>query len=60
MMEQPPIFTTCSQGRIRIGRPPATGRVRSLSSKVWRASGEATCLMVFVVWDMGDLWVSSQ
>ena len=48
MMERPPILTTCSQGRIRIGRTPATGRVRSLSSRVWRASGEATCLMVLV------------
>src|ERR1700735_78144 len=27
-----------------MGRPPATGRVRSESSRVWRASGEATCL----------------
>src|ERR1700679_3644368 len=44
MIERPPIFTTCTQGRSRIGRPPATGRVRSESSSVWRASGEATCL----------------
>src|SRR4029077_7399716 len=44
MIERPPIFTTCTQGRSRMGRPPATGRVRSESSKVWRASGEATCL----------------
>ena len=49
MMERPPIFTTCSQGRSRIGRLPATGRVSSPSSRVWRASGEATCLMVSVV-----------
>ena len=52
MMEQPPIFTTCSQGSSRIGRPPATGRVRFPSSRVWRASGEATCLMLLMVSDM--------
>src|SRR5271169_466847 len=46
MIERPPIFTTCTQGRSRMGRPPATGRVRSESSRVWRASGEATCLAV--------------
>ena len=34
MMERPPIFTTCTQGRSRIGRPPATGRVRSSSRRV--------------------------
>src|SRR5580698_6943562 len=44
MIERPPIFTTCTQGRSRMGRPPATGRVRSELSRVWRASGEATCL----------------
>jgi len=48
IMERPPILTTCSQGRSRIGRPPATGRVSSLSRRVWRASGEATCLMLLV------------
>jgi len=48
MIERPPIFTTCTQGRSLIGRPPATGRVRSASSRVWRASGEATCLAVLV------------
>src|SRR5690242_3855071 len=48
MIERPPIFTTCSQGSRRIGRPPATGRVRLSSSSVWRARGEATCLMVVV------------
>src|SRR5262245_6644607 len=55
MIERPPIFTTCSQGSRRIGRPPATGRVRSLSSRVWRARGEATCLMVLVVSAMAVL-----
>ena len=49
MIERPPIFTTCSQGGSRIGRPPAMGRVRSPSRRVWRASGEATCLMSLVV-----------
>src|ERR1700722_6326747 len=49
MMARPPIFTTCSQGSNRIGRPPATGCVSSPSSRVWRASGEATCLMSLVV-----------
>src|ERR1700722_17578965 len=49
MMARPPIFTTCSQGSSRIGRPPATGCVSSPSSRVWRASGEATCLMSLVV-----------
>src|SRR5215813_8759103 len=48
MMERPPIFTTCSQGSSLIGRVPATGRVRLPSSRVWRASGEATCLMSLV------------
>src|SRR6185312_4863236 len=52
MMERPPIFTTCSQGRRRIGRLPATGAVSWASSRVWRASGEATCLIVSVVLDM--------
>jgi len=46
MMERPPIFTTCSQGRRRMGRTPATGRVSWPSRSVWLASGEATCLMV--------------
>src|SRR5262245_37036128 len=45
MMERPPIFTTCTQGSSRIGRSPATGPVRSRSSRAWRASGEATCLI---------------
>src|SRR6516165_11609839 len=49
MMERPPIFTTCSQGRSWIGRLSATGRVSSASSRVWRASGEATCLISVVV-----------
>src|SRR6202789_4163473 len=53
MIERPPIFTTCTQGRSRIGRPPATGRVRLESSSVWRASGEATCLAVLVDLVMG-------
>src|SRR5271169_4346126 len=53
MIERPPIFTTCTQGRSRIGRPPATGRVRSESSSVWRASGEATCLAVLADSVMG-------
>src|SRR5262249_21410793 len=48
MIERPPILTTCTQGRSRIGRAPATGLVRSRSSRVWRASGEATCLMWLV------------
>src|SRR3984957_17092482 len=48
MIDRPPIFTTCTQGRRRMGRPPATGRVRSESSRVWRASGEATCLALLV------------
>src|SRR5262245_43599121 len=49
MMERPPIFTTCNQGRIWIGRLSATGRVSSASRRVWRASGEPTCLMSLVV-----------
>src|SRR5262249_52623256 len=49
MMERPPIFTTCSQGRSWIGCLSATGRVSSLSRRVWRASGEATCLILLVV-----------
>src|SRR6202050_869472 len=53
MIERPPIFTTCTQGRSRIGRPPATGRVSSESSRVWRASGEATCLAEGVASVMG-------
>src|SRR5579871_5752456 len=48
MMERPPIFTTCSQGKSLIGRVPATGRVRLPSRSVWRASGEATCLIWLV------------
>src|ERR1700733_11039663 len=44
MIERPPIFTTCTQGKSLIGRPPATGRVRLESRSVWRASGDATCL----------------
>src|SRR6185295_18838831 len=49
MMERPPTFTTCSQGRSWIGRLSATGRVSSLSRRVWRASGEPTCLMLLLV-----------
>src|SRR5215467_1827390 len=49
MMERPPILTTCSQGRSWIGRLSATGRVSSLSRRVWRASGEVTCLILLVV-----------
>ena len=49
MMDRPPTFTTCSQGRSRIGRLSATGRVSSPSRRVWRASGEATCLISLVV-----------
>src|SRR5262249_45517915 len=45
IMERPPIFTTCTQGSSLIGRLPATGRVSLSSSRVWRASGEATCLI---------------
>src|SRR5262249_60903619 len=45
MMERPPTLMTCTQGRMRIGCRPATGVVRSWSSRVWRASGEATCLV---------------
>src|SRR5262245_3918315 len=52
MMELPPILTTCSHGNRRIGRPPATGRVSEPSSRVCRASAEATCLMLFVFLDM--------
>src|SRR5215471_9102314 len=48
MMERPPIFTTCTHGTSLIGRAPATGRVRLPSSRVWRASGEATCLISLV------------
>src|ERR1700747_1015298 len=54
-MMRPPIFTTCSQGSSRIGLPPATGRVRSPSSRVWRARGEATCL----IWLMSAMVSSS-
>src|SRR3974390_2237655 len=46
-MTGPPILTTCTQGRSRIGCTSATGRVRFRSSRVWRASREATCLAVF-------------
>ena len=53
--QRPPIFTTCSQGSSWIGRSPATGRVRSRSSRVWRASGEATCLIWSVVSHDGGL-----
>src|SRR6202044_2336856 len=49
MIERPPIFTTCTQGRSRIGRPPAMGRVRLESRSVWRARGEATCLADSVI-----------
>src|SRR5262245_61946678 len=38
------------QVRSWIGRLSATGRVSSLSRRVWRASGEATCLILLVVW----------
>src|SRR5215471_8917874 len=47
-MRRPPILMTCSQGNSLIGRLPATGRVRSPSRRVWRASGEATCLIWLV------------
>src|SRR6266571_5038425 len=47
-MMRPPILMTCTQGSSLIGRLPATGRVRSPSRRVWRASGEATCLIWLV------------
>ena len=49
MIERPPIFTTFSQGSTRIGSRSSTGRVSSLSSSVWRASEDGTCLVVEVV-----------
>ena len=49
MIERPPIFTTLSQGSSRIGGRSVTGRVSSLSSSVWRASTEGTCLVAEVV-----------
>jgi hypothetical protein len=60
MIERPPIFTTCSQGSSRIGRLPATGLVSSPSSRVWRASGERTCLMLLGVLAMAMFSLSSR
>src|SRR6202020_3320672 len=40
----PRVATAHTEGGARVGPPPATGRVKSESSRVWRASGEATCL----------------